>query len=64
MDDSYLALANKALVLCGQIAAEICELEEVEAAIAKEDREAAGGSGTGKTVDATTVSMVRSGSRL
>jgi hypothetical protein len=59
MDESYLALANKALVLCGQIAADIRELEEVEAAIAKEDREAAGGSGTGKTVDATAALKVR-----
>jgi hypothetical protein len=60
MDDSYLTLANEASVLCGQIAADIRELEEVEAAIAKEDRGAAGGSGTGtgRTVNATPVSKV------
>jgi hypothetical protein len=58
MEDSYLTLANKALVLCGQIAADIRELEEVEAAIAKEDREASGGSSTGRTVNATPVLKV------
>jgi hypothetical protein len=60
MDDSYLTLANMASVLCGQIAADIRKLEEVEAAIAKEDREAAGGSGkgTGRSVNATPVSKV------
>jgi hypothetical protein len=59
MNDSYLMLANEASVLCGQIAANVRELEEVEAAIAKEDREAAGGSGTGRTVNVTPVSKVR-----
>jgi hypothetical protein len=58
MDNSYLTFANEASVLCGQIAADIRELEEVEATIAKEDREAADCSGTSRTVNAYPVSKV------
>jgi hypothetical protein len=45
MDDSYLKLASQAESLCIGIAGQIVELEAVEAAIALEDKQQAGGSG-------------------
>jgi hypothetical protein len=45
MDDSYLKLAAQAESLCFGIAGQIVELEAIEAAIALEDKQQAGGSG-------------------